>query len=140
MPIIDRMCWISKLRPISLAVVASSLALLSACAGVSSSSKASGQPATGQPPTGQSPAPGQSASYSVSLSWNASSSSVIGYNLYRGTQSGGPYAKMNPSVLSNTNYTDSSIQSGATYYYVSTSINGENQESAYSNQASATIP
>jgi hypothetical protein len=140
MPIIDRMCWTSKLRPIFLAVAASSLALLSACAGVSSSSKASGQPATGQPPTGQSPAPGQSAPYSVSLSWNASSSSVIGYNLYRGTQSGGPYAKVNPSVLSNTNYTDSSIQSGTTYYYVSTSINGENEESAYSNQASAAIP
>jgi fibronectin type 3 domain-containing protein len=141
MPIIDRMCWISKLRAIFLAVAASSLVYLSACAGVSSSSKAaSGQPATGQPPTGQSPAPGQSAPYSVSLSWNASSSSVIGYNLYRGTQSGGPYAKVNPSVLSNTNYTDSSIQSGTTYYYVSTSINGENEESAYSNQASAAIP
>jgi hypothetical protein len=140
MPIIDRMCWTSKLRPIFLAVVASGLAFLSACAGVSSSSKASGQSPTGQSPSGQSPAPGQSAPYSVSLSWNPSSSSVIGYNLYRATQSGGPYAKLNPSVLSNTAYTDSSIQSGTTYYYVSTSINGSDEESAYSNQAAATIP
>jgi hypothetical protein len=65
---------------------------------------------------------------------------VIGYNLYRSTQSGGPYAKLNSSVLSTTGYIDSSIQSGTTYYYVSTSINEQNEESVYSNQASATIP
>jgi fibronectin type 3 domain-containing protein len=65
---------------------------------------------------------------------------VIGYNLYRGTVSGGPYAKLNGSILSGTTYTDSAIQSGATYYYVSTSVNSDSEESAYSNEASATIP
>lgn len=111
-----------------LAALAASLALLSACAGVSASSKAS------------TPAQGQSGPYSVALSWNPSSSVVIGYNLYRGTQSGGPYAKQNSSVLSGTTYSDSNIVSATTYYYVSTSVNADNEESAYSNEATATIP
>jgi len=114
-------------RTVYLAVVTGSLALLTSCAGVSASSKASAQP-------------NQSTQYNVALSWNASSSSAIGYNLYRGTQSGGPYAKLNSSPLSATNYTDSNTSSGTTYYYVSTSVNAESQESEYSNQASVTIP
>lgn len=77
---------------------------------------------------------------SVGLSWNASTSSVAGYNVYRGTQSGGPYSKLNSSLISGTSYTDSSVQSGATYYYVSTAVNSSNVESAYSNQATAAIP
>lgn len=123
------MYWTSKFRPLCLAVVASSLALLSGCAGVSASSKSP-----------QSPSPTGSGPYSVDLSWNPSNSLVIGYNLYRGTVSGGPYARLNPSVLSGTNFTDSTIQSGTTYYYVSTSINSDNEESSYSNEASAAIP
>jgi fibronectin type 3 domain-containing protein len=122
----------SKFRLLYLAVLAGSLAMLSACAGVSSSAKAS-SPATTVP----SPASGPD---SVALAWNPSSSSVVGYNLYRGTQSGGPYAKLNSSALSGTNYTDSNTESGTTYYYVSTAVNAANEESAYSNEASATIP
>jgi fibronectin type 3 domain-containing protein len=79
--------------------------------------------------------------YSVSLSWSPSTSGVVGYNLYRGTQVGGPYStKLNSSLISTTSYTDSCVQSGTTYYYVSTSVNSKNIESAYSNQASAAIP
>jgi len=124
------MYWTSKFRLFVLAVVGSSLALLSGCAGVSSSSKSSPQ----------SPSQTTSGPYSVDLAWNASNSVVIGYNLYRGTVSGGPYARLNSSVLSGTTYTDSTIQSGTTYYYVSTSINSDSEESSYSNEASATIP
>jgi fibronectin type 3 domain-containing protein len=121
----------SKFRLFGLVVIASSLALLSGCAGVSSSSKSSPQ---------STPSPTTSASYTVDLSWNASNSLVIGYNLYRGTVSGGPYARLNSSVLSGTTYTDSTIQSGTTYYYVSTSINSDSEESSYSNEATASIP
>jgi hypothetical protein len=77
---------------------------------------------------------------SVALSWNPSTSTVIGYNVYRGTQSGGPYSKLNSALLSGTSYTDASVQSSATYYYVSTAVNSSNVESAYSNQATAAIP
>jgi Cep192 domain 4/Abnormal spindle-like microcephaly-assoc'd, ASPM-SPD-2-Hydin len=79
--------------------------------------------------------------HSVSLSWNASTSqNVIGYNIYRGNQSGGPYAKINDVLDSITAYTDTSVSDGNTYYYVTTAVNSDNQESTYSNQARATIP
>jgi fibronectin type 3 domain-containing protein len=77
---------------------------------------------------------------SVALSWSPSTSTVTGYNVYRGTQSGGPYSKLNSSLLSSTSYTDSSVQSASTYYYVATAVNSSNVESAYSNQATAAIP
>ena len=81
----------------------------------------------------------QSSPYSVALSWNASTSSVNGYNIYRGTQSGGPYSKLNSALLSSTSYTDPNVQSGVTYYYVSTAV-ANNVESAYSNQTTAAVP
>jgi hypothetical protein len=79
--------------------------------------------------------------HSVSLSWNASTSqNVIGYNVYRGTQSGGPYTRINPELDPNLDYTDIAVIDGQTYFYVTTSVNSENEESVYSNQAQATIP
>ncbi len=82
----------------------------------------------------------QQSTHSVALSWNPSTSQVIGYNVYRGTLSGGPYAKLNSSVDANTAYTDNSPQSGQTYYYVTTAVDSQNVESPYSNQATAVIP
>jgi hypothetical protein len=79
-------------------------------------------------------------SHTVALSWNASTSSVVGYNIYRGSQSGGPYSRLNVSPVAETSYTDSAVADGATYYYVATSINSNSTESAYSNQAVAQIP
>lgn len=78
--------------------------------------------------------------HSVALSWDPSTSSVVGYNIYRGTQSGGPYSKLNSSLLPGTSYSDASVQSGMTYYYVATAVDSNNQDSAYSNQATAVIP
>ena len=83
----------------------------------------------------------QTTTHTVALSWNASTSNVVGYNLYRGTQPGGPYStKLNSSLLSSTSYTDSAVQAAQTYYYVSTAVDSSNLESAYSNEASASIP
>lgn len=79
-------------------------------------------------------------SHSVSLTWDPSTSSVVGYNLYRGTQSGGPYTKLNSSLLAGTSYDDAGVQSGSTYYYVSTAVDSSSNESAYSNEAAAAIP
>ena len=78
---------------------------------------------------------------SVSLSWSASSSTdVVGYNVYRGTISGGPYTKLTPSPISALLDSDSSVSSGQTYYYVVTAVDSSNNESADSNQATASIP
>jgi hypothetical protein len=78
--------------------------------------------------------------HSVILSWNPSPSRVVGYNVYRGTRSGGPYTKLNRSPVRSTNYTDSSVQSGMTYYYVASSVGSHSAESAYSSQTTAVIP
>jgi fibronectin type 3 domain-containing protein len=60
--------------------------------------------------------------------------------VYRGTTEGGPYStKLNTSALPSTAYTDASVSSSTTYYYVVTSLDSNNNESAYSNEAVATI-
>jgi hypothetical protein len=83
----------------------------------------------------------QSSTHTVALSWNAGAASVVGYNIYRGNQSGGPYsAKLNSLLLATNAYTDGSVQSGSTYYYVATAVDSNNVESSYSNEASAAIP
>ncbi len=76
--------------------------------------------------------------HTVDLSWNPSSSTVAGYNLYRGGVSGGPYTKINSSTLAS--YIDTSVQSGQTYYYVTTAVDSNGVESGYSNEASALVP
>jgi Abnormal spindle-like microcephaly-assoc'd, ASPM-SPD-2-Hydin len=77
----------------------------------------------------------------VALGWTASTSSVIGYNVYRGTVTGGPYsAKLTSSPVASTQFTDTAVQSGQTYYYVVTSVDSNEVESVYSGQASASIP
>jgi fibronectin type 3 domain-containing protein len=76
----------------------------------------------------------------VALSWNASTSQVIGYNIYRRIGSSGTYNKLNSSINPVTSYTDTAVQSGETYDYVTTAVDASNVESAYSNQATASIP
>lgn len=77
--------------------------------------------------------------HTVGLSWDESSS-VSGYNVYRGTVSGGPYSKINPSLDPVTSYKDSSVTGGATYYYVTTAVDSSGMESGYSNEVEAVVP
>jgi hypothetical protein len=79
-------------------------------------------------------------SHSTDLSWNPSHDPVIGYNVYRGGTKGGPYKKINSVLNASTNYTDSTVNAGTTYYYVVTAVNAEDQESSYSNEVRAVIP
>lgn len=83
---------------------------------------------------------GAASSHSVSLSWKASTSTVIGYNVYRGTKTGGPYALITSSPEASTNYADNAVTGGTTYYYVVTAVNSKGVESVYSNQAVASVP
>jgi fibronectin type 3 domain-containing protein len=77
--------------------------------------------------------------HSVDLSWDASST-VAGYNVYRGNQASGPFAKVNSTLDATTTYTDTSVQAGSTYYYVATAVDGSGAESAYSAAVSVVIP
>jgi hypothetical protein len=78
--------------------------------------------------------------HTVGLTWVASSSSVVGYNIYRGTASGGPYSKLNSSAIVTTSYSDSTVQSGSTYYYVTTAVSSSGAESIKSNEVRTVIP
>ena len=60
--------------------------------------------------------------------------------MYRAGQSGGPYTKINSGLDANTAYTDGSVVGGQTYYYATTAVNSNGQESSYSNLAPAVIP
>jgi hypothetical protein len=83
---------------------------------------------------------GTTASYAVALNWTPSSTSFAGFNIYRGTQSGGPYTKVNPSLISTSTYNDTAVSVGQVYYYVATEQSTTGVESSYSSQVTATIP
>jgi hypothetical protein len=80
--------------------------------------------------------------HAVDLSWNASTSAdIVGYNVYRGQVVSGPYSKINTGgLVASTLYSDTSVASGMTYYYVATVVDSGGRESAHSNQAQAAIP
>src|ERR1700747_2534215 len=113
---------------IAVAAIAASLGF----SGCSSTSSGSNLAALG----GANPAHSHLVSaHAVTLNWNASASSgVAGYNVYRGSVSGGPYARMNSSAVTVTSYNDNAVQPGQTYFYVVTSISLSNVESSYSNE------
>jgi HYDIN/CFA65/VesB family protein/ASPM-SPD-2-Hydin domain-containing protein len=108
----------------------------SASANVTFASNASNSPAV-EVVTGT----GISPQHSVALGWNTSTSSgVVGYNIYRGTVSGGPYTRINSAVDTTPYDTDTTVQAGQTYYYVVTAVDSAGAESSYSSQAQAVIP
>jgi hypothetical protein len=94
--------------------------------------------ATGSPATVS--LSGTGVAHSVTLTWNASTSTVSGYNVYRGTVSGSGYVKLNSSLVAVLTYTDSTVQSGTTYFYVTTAVDSSGNESVHSNEVSAPIP
>ena len=81
--------------------------------------------------------------HDVILSWTASATSGLdGYNVYRGTTSGGESATpLNSTPTNGTTYTDENVIAGTTYYYLVTAIASDGvTASAASNETSATVP
>ena len=70
----------------------------------------------------------------VALTWSGSSGAT-GYSVKRAEVSGGPYVAL-VSGITATNYTDTSVNNGTTYYYVVTASNSVG-ESGNSNEVSA---
>ena len=80
--------------------------------------------------------------HDVILSWTASTTpGVVGYNVYRGTTSGGPYpTQLNSTPINGTTYSDETVQAGQTYYYVVTAVASDDvTQSADSVPAPATV-
>ena len=102
------------------------------------SSPASATPTDVPPaaPTGLVATPGDS---QVSLDWNDNTESdLAGYNVYRSTTSGSGYTKINALLVPTSDYVDSTVVNGTTYYYVVTAVDQETNESSTGNEASAT--
>ncbi|HVU27563.1 MAG TPA: cellulase family glycosylhydrolase [Verrucomicrobiae bacterium] len=73
----------------------------------------------------------------ITLNWQAVSG-AMSYNIYRSTANGGSYDLIAQDILT-TNFNDSNVANGANYFYAVTAVNW-NGESAFSNQATATMP
>ena len=84
----------------------------------------------------------QAAQHSVDLNWSASTSAnIVGYNVYRGQASSGPYSKINAGgLVASTLYSDTSASNGMTYFYAATVVDSSGRESAHSNQVQVAIP
>ena len=64
---------------------------------------------------------------------------ATGFNFFRGSVSGGPYAVLNGRPVPTPAYMDTTVAYGATYYYVATA--GDNfGESPYSAESAITVP
>jgi hypothetical protein len=75
----------------------------------------------------------------VDLNWNDNTEpDLAGYNVYRSTTSGGPYSQINGSLVTASAYSDTTVTNGITYYYVVRAVDGSNNSSGNSNEASAT--
>ena len=75
----------------------------------------------------------------VVLDWGDNGDSdLAGYNVYRSTSSGVGYTKLNPSLLSSSEYTDNDVVNGTTYYYAVTAVDMSANESDLSEEAAAT--
>jgi Abnormal spindle-like microcephaly-assoc'd, ASPM-SPD-2-Hydin len=78
--------------------------------------------------------------HEVDLTWDPGDGNAVGYNVYRGTTHGGPYQQLNSSLVASTNYSDTGVQGGTTYFYVATEVDGEGRQSPYSTETQAVVP
>jgi len=75
----------------------------------------------------------------VLLNWNDNSEPDFnGYNVYRSITSGSGYVKLNSSLLNSSDYNDTNVSNGTTYYYVVTAVDTAGLESVNSGEVSAT--
>lgn len=76
----------------------------------------------------------------VVLKWQASSSQIAGYNVYRKTMPAGNYMRINSSLVPGTSFTDNTVKSGLTYNYMTRAVDALGHESVNSNEALAVVP
>jgi fibronectin type 3 domain-containing protein len=74
----------------------------------------------------------------VDLDWDDNpEASVVGYNVYRAFFSGSSHSKINDAPVSVSEYTDTTVNNGTTYYYVVRAVDGGGNESGNSTEVSA---
>jgi hypothetical protein len=83
---------------------------------------------------------GAVAPHSTNLHWNASTSAVFGYYVYRATNLYGPYTRLNSTPITVTQFTDLAVLPGQTYLYWVTGVDSNTLESAFSNSVTVVVP
>ena len=83
---------------------------------------------------------GEMSNQSVTLKWEKGEEAENGYFVYRGSEPGGPYTKLQSSALSMAEFTDVGLAVGHTYYYVVSSVDANGSESGYSEQIVVNVP
>jgi hypothetical protein len=79
--------------------------------------------------------------HSVTLTWNASTSPVAGYNVYRSAEKGRGYVKINAALVRDRlSYKDETVESEKTYYYVTRAVDAKGKESENSAEIVVTVP
>lgn len=76
---------------------------------------------------------------SIRLNWEDNLASATGYAVYRAADPSGPYTRIASEVPSS-EYIDTGLAAGRTYYYVVTALDADQIESEYSLPISATVP
>ena len=80
------------------------------------------------------------AAHTVSLSWvKSASGTVTGYDVFRGTVSGGPYTEIGSTSNSVLDFSDTTVQANVEYFYVVTSV-AAGVQSAFSSQVAVSVP
>jgi fibronectin type 3 domain-containing protein len=77
--------------------------------------------------------------HSVTLTWNASPSSGVRYNVYR-RDAVGEVIRVNAKPITDTNYTDHSVQPGQVYFYSARAISLSGIQSQPSNEVRVDVP
>jgi Abnormal spindle-like microcephaly-assoc'd, ASPM-SPD-2-Hydin len=76
----------------------------------------------------------------VKLNWEESPVSVAGYVVYRAAGASGPYTRITSSAVSSSEFMDTGLAAGHTYYYVVAALDADQTESERSAPISATVP
>jgi hypothetical protein len=82
----------------------------------------------------------QISSHHVDLSWEPSPSSPVGYLVYRGSSSGGPYMLLNTALIQGTTFTDNDVPQSSVFFYVVTAVDSNLLESVFSNEVRVVVP
>jgi fibronectin type 3 domain-containing protein len=81
--------------------------------------------------------------HSADLRWNPpadSSLKIAGYNVYRSTDGGKTFEKLNTAPIAQPKYVDKTVQSGVTYFYQVKTVDAKGAESGPSNWITLKVP
>ena len=78
--------------------------------------------------------------HTAALNWDPSTSSVVGYNIYRNSVVDGSWVKVNSVPVPVTSYSDWDVRSGVFYFYSVKAVSTTNVESSFSIATMASVP